>query len=354
MARALKRPDAASETPSSAGSAFPSVGRFVAGLLIAGLLFVLLLRQVDLRAVATALRTAHWPLLFLLPPMSYLSIHLKAWRWSVALGAGSAERPRVRLFSASMIGTAANTVLPARLGDVLRALVLHRHNRVSMPRALLASWASQAFDMLAVALLLLAFVATDETVASRRALVLILIALVAGLTLAAGVARRPRALIGWARRLPFGFGSRAAALVEHAAAGLRFLSVPAILVRVVGLTTLIWIGDLLAMTLALHAFRIDVDFAATGLLLASIGLSFALPLTPGNLGTYQLVALLVLGRLGIEADRALAFGIGSQGIMLIGCLVPGFYFLQRERLLSWRALRAVSQVKGSAPEPGDD
>ena len=327
-------------------AAAPSGRRLAVGLVLAGVLLVLLLRQVDLRAVAAALGSARWSLLLLLPFMAYLSIYLKALRWSVALAAGAAERPRRRLFSASMIGTAANTVLPARLGDLLRAVVLHRHNPVSVTRALLASWASQAFDMLAVALLLLAFVATDETVASRRALVLILASLGAGLVAAAGLARRPQLIIGWVRRLPFGLGRGAAGFVEHAAAGLRFLAVPAVLGRVVGFTVLIWTSDLLAMALALHAFRIEVGLAAAGLLLASLGLSFALPLTPGNLGTYQLVAVLVLGRLGVDADRALAFGIGHQGIGLIACLIPGFLFMQRENLLSWRALRAAAR-----PEP---
>lgn len=329
-------------------------GRLLAGLLVAGLLFVLLLRQVDLHAVARALRSVRWSLLLLLPLLSYVSVYLKGVRWSVALGAGSAARPRRRLFSASMIGAATNAVLPVRLGDLLRAVVLKRHNEVAMPRALLASWAAQAFDMLAVALLLLAFVAADETVASRRALVLLLAAVISGMILAAALASRPRPLVAGARRLPFGLGERAAALVEHAAAGLRFLAVPAVLARVVGFTALVWIADLFAMTLALRAFRIEVSLAASGLLLASISLSFALPLTPGNLGTYQWVAVLVLGRLGVEPERALAFGLGTHGVGLIGLLIPGFILLQRERLVSWRALRVVAGRESSERESTED
>ncbi len=350
MRRSGKRTGAASGCTGRGAFHAAGAGRLLAGLVVAGLLFLLLLRQVDLYAVATALRTARWGLLLLLQLMSYLSIYLKAVRWSVALGAGAADRPRRRLFAAATIGTAANAVLPARLGDLLRALVLQRHNEVAMPRALLASWASQAFDMLAVTLLL-AFAAVDETVASRRVLVVLIVAVISGMIAAAAVASRPRALVAGARRLPFGIGQRAAPFVEHAAAGLQFLAVPSVLARVVSFTALVWVTDLLATTLALRAFRIEVSLAASGLLLASIGLSFALPLTPGNLGTFQWVAVFVLGRLGVEPERALAFGLGTQGVGLVGLLIPGMLLLHRERLLSWRALTVVAGRERAAKMP---
>ena len=89
--------------------------RLAAGLAIAAAVFVLLLRRADLSAVGAILRQAYWPLLPLALLMLFVSLFLKGERWSVAIAAGAGERPRQRLFAATIIGSAANAVLPARL-----------------------------------------------------------------------------------------------------------------------------------------------------------------------------------------------------------------------------------------------
>jgi len=306
--------------------------RTVAGAALAAAILVLLLRRVDPHQVWASLRTVDFPWLLVVQALGCLSIFLKAERWSVAIAGRAGERPRRRLFAASMIGTAANMLLPARLGDVLRALVLRKHNPVPATQALLASWSAQAFDVLAVALLLLAGASADPGLASRRALVLLLAVVLGGGAFAAALARRPELAVRLAGRLPGALGVKASTLARHAADGLRFLSEPVVLLRVVLFTVAVWTVDVSSTWLALHAFHIDVGPSGAALLVAAIGLSFALPLTPGNVGTYQLIAVLVLGRLGVDRDRAFAFGIGFQAFALLATVALGAGFFQREGL----------------------
>jgi uncharacterized membrane protein YbhN (UPF0104 family) len=205
--------------------------------------------------------------------------------------------------------------------------------------ALLASWSAQAFDVLAVALLLLAGASAHPGLASRRALVVLLAVVVVGGALAGALARRPELAMRLVGRLPGRLGAKASTLAGHAADGLRFLGEPVVLLRVVLFTVAVWTVDVASTWLALHAFHIDVGLSGAALLVAAIGLSFALPLTPGNVGTYQLITVLVLGQLGIERDRAFAFGIGFQAFALVATVALGMAFFQREGL-SLAALRA--------------
>ena len=310
--------------------------RALAGLALAGIIIFLLARKVDIHQVWTVLLGARWAVLPLASLCGCLSVFLKGERWAIALGAHSGERPRRRVFAATMIGVAANYLLPARLGDILRVLVLRKHNDVPATRGLLASWSSQAFDMLAVAVLLLAGAAAGEGVASGRTVAVVLAVVLASVAVVGLLARQPARLTAWANKLcsvlPKRLGEKAAPLVEHAIDGLRFLGEPVVLAWVVLFTVLIWIVEVTGMWLALYAFHIAVGPAVAGLLVAAIGLSFALPLTPGNIGTYQLISVLVLGRFGIERDQAFAFGIGFQAYALVTTVLLGLVLFQREGL----------------------
>ena len=306
----------------------------------------MLLRRADLSDVGAVLRQVYW---LLLPPallMLLVSVFLKGERWSVAIAAGSGERPRQRIFAATMIGRAANVVLPARLGDVLRAMVLRKHNRVSATRALFASWSAQSFDLLAVALLLLAGAASGKGIASEKLLAFVIAIVLAAVAAIGALARRPHLMARCARWLPGGPDGKIPLLVRTAAGGLRFLGEPAVLVRVASYTAAVRIAEVAAMWLALKAFNIEAGIAAPGLLVAAIGLSFALPQTPGNIGTYQAVAIMVLGFFSVTYDRAFAFGVGYQGFALIATVGFGLVFLQREGL-SWSYLKMhAGGVKG--------
>jgi len=322
--------------------------RTLVGVLLAAAIFWLLLRRADPQQVWAGLRLADWPLLLLVQAFGCGSIFLKGQRWSWAIGAGGEERPRRHLFSATVIGTAANMILPARLGDLLRAWVMRKHNAIPATRALLASWSAQAFDVLAVAVLLLVAAFAGQGLASQRVLWLLLVGIVCGAAGAGLLARRPELLTRWAARLPRAWRGPAGEFIAHAAGGLRFLGEPAVVLRVSLFTAAIWSLEVCGMWLALRAFHIAVGLPAAALVVAAVGLSFALPLTPGNVGTYQLIAVLVLGRFGVDNEHGVAFSLGFQAFSLVATVALGYVFFQREQL-SLADLRAAGGTSPQAP-----
>ncbi len=321
--------------------------RLLLGLGLAAAILFLLARKVDPAGVAAALRAASWPRLLLGLGLSMTSMWIKGERWALALAAGRGPRPRRRMFSAMMIGTAGNLLLPARLGDFAKVIVLRRHNDLPMTRSLSASWSVQIFDFLAVAVILLV---SGTAVASPGVLYAVL---AGGLLLLGGMAfshRHP----DWSDRveralIPRRWLPRVQATLRNARQGLSFLGHGRTLVEVLLYTVAVWLCEALAMYTNLRAFHLPVGLGSAALLVAATGLSFALPLTPGNVGVYQGICVLVLGALGIERSRAFAFGIGVQAFSLMAIVLCGLALLQREGL-RLRAL-AAEKAAGAGGDP---
>jgi uncharacterized protein (TIRG00374 family) len=307
--------------------------RLVLAFALAAAILALLASRMDASVVWSSLVGVRWELLVLSAALQALGLWLKAQRWVLAIAAGSGERPRRRALAATVIGNAANLMLPARLGDIARALVLRRHNDVSASQALIASWSVNLFDVVVVVLLLLG---SGSRIVPRRALVLTLgggLLLLAVLALAHQGSGAVRHL---EHALLRGRAERLRAPLERARQGLRFLGHGGTLGSVLLLTLFVWACDVVSCLVGMHAFGIRLGLAPAALLVSAAGISFALPLTPGNVGIFQAICIPVLGAFGVPAERAFAFGLGAQGFSLLASIAWGLALLQREGLsLAW-------------------
>jgi uncharacterized membrane protein YbhN (UPF0104 family) len=89
------------------------------------------------------------------------------------------------------------------------------------------------------------------------------------------------------------------------------------------LTVVIWVSDAIGAMLAAHALSLAMSFPMAMLLLTGLGLSSALPSTPGYVGIYQFVAVTVLVPLGIAKAAALAFIVLLQAAGYVVTLLLG-------------------------------
>ena len=114
--------------------------RTIAVLALAALLLALFLRNVDFRGVVGQIVRARpeWLLLSLVATFGNLPI--RAWRWQYLLEPlGTAHYGNA--FRATVVGFAANSLLPARAGEVIRPYFLARTERISATSAFArSSW----------------------------------------------------------------------------------------------------------------------------------------------------------------------------------------------------------------------
>ena len=103
--------------------------KFWVGMGFSGTFLYLAFRRTDLLAVGYTLRQAAYIWLFPAVVLTLLSFYLRAYRWHYLL---ESIKPITisSLFSATLIGFMANNLLPARLGEFVRAYVIGRREGI--------------------------------------------------------------------------------------------------------------------------------------------------------------------------------------------------------------------------------
>lgn len=296
--------------------------------LLAVAIVAALVARVEPRKVLGAVREADAPLLAAALALPYLSLALKGLRWSTAIGAALGRRPRRGVFSAMILGTATNLILPARLGDIVRGLQLRRYEGVPLALGLSSGVSVQLLDVVAVGCLFLAGVGRGVLPPERAAA----LGLVAACSLTAVALLERRLKAGERMDHRSRVSKPAAALIVEARRGFHYLRQGSALVRVAAATTAIWAIDVATTIVALRAFALPADVDLAALLVAGVGISFLLPLTPGNIGTYQLVCVAILGTAGVPEERALAYGFAVQGASTTILLLLTAGLLHREAI----------------------
>jgi uncharacterized membrane protein YbhN (UPF0104 family) len=120
--------------------------------------------------------------------------------------------------------------------------------------------------------------------------------------------------------LPAVWRPKAIALIDQGLRGIRAFHNVRRLGGFVGLTVLIWSLDAGSTVIIGSALGLPIPPSVAFLLIAALGLSSALPSTPGYVGIYQFVAVLVLTPFGFSRTGAIAYILVAQalGYVVIG------------------------------------
>jgi len=88
-----------------------------------------------------------------------------------------------------------------------------------------------------------------------------------------------------------------------------------------------------------RAFELSLNPAQAFILLAALGISSAIPSTPGYVGVYQFVAVAVLTPFGFSNSQAIAYILAFQANQYLGITIYGLI-----GLLSLGGLRKVKDT----------
>lgn len=292
----------------------PSV-RVAVSLLLAAGLVVLFLWNVDLAEVGRVLASAHFGWLAAAITVALASYGLRAVRWGFILRpAGRASLTGLLLVTA--VGYAAITLLPARMGDVLRPLLLAQREELPASACLASVLTERIFDLWTVVFFLLLFVAwpppMDLDAESARHLHTLT---TTGYIIAAAVVLATLVLLGLfryqerfiealtrplSRVLPARWQAPIRRFLGHFLDGLRILQRPRDLALTLGLSVGVWGLIYLQAEATLLAFNVVLPLRATFVLVALTVVGLAIP-TPGGVGGFHKA---------LQVGLTLFFGVG--------------------------------------------
>lgn len=340
-----------------------TTARIAVGLLVTLGFLWLAVRNVDIAAVRDALGRASYRYLIPAAAFCLTGYLLRTVRWGRIL-APTVPVPFARLFPVLMIGFAANNLLPARIGEFVRAYLLGRRERVSPSLSLATIVLERVCDgLMLVALmagtLLLVPIPVDDPKIEAVELVATVVFGGAALALVALLAF-PRPLVALARAclrpLPRPLAARVAGLLDAFIAGLGALRSPLAVARIAGLSALIWACEAATFGSVLLAFPLGLArgewLAATVFLLVFVNLGIMIPSAPGYIGTYQLFARIALGAFGVADAAGLALSLVVHALQY--SLVTAIGLLALWRLgLSPRAISTATDEPWATDAPAD-
>jgi uncharacterized protein (TIRG00374 family) len=309
-----------------------SLGTII-GLAISCLALLYLARQFNLADLLATFRAID---LLTLAPVSLLiitSFIIRAQRWRLLVK----HEPRVRYWpslSALMIGYLFNNVLPARAGDIARALELGRTERMSRTKVLATLVSERTLDLVAtlsiLSVVLISYPALPSWLqAAGASVAAVALALLATLVLAHTTGRRwiPRLLAYLTRPLPRTAQDKIAQMALSALDGIAGMFRPGHATLFVLLTVLIWGIEVGIVHLTAASIGLNVPLGNALFVLLFLAVGSMVPASPGFVGTYEFFGVSALALISITGSTALAFVVLLHVITLFGssAIGAGFY-----------------------------
>jgi uncharacterized protein (TIRG00374 family) len=310
----------------------------VVGLPISGGFLWLAIRNAELAEVRSTLGNADLGLVALAVLALGVVYALQAARWREI-----AAQPHVswsRFYEMVLSAVACNNVLPARLGDLLRARWLSLDARISTGRALGTVILDRGCDVAALLLLLAIGIGAVATAGWLAPIAVGAATALLGLAAVVVFARvytarrdRGRRTRGVLRRVLRDTAEGLAEPIARRRAALWFV------LSLMAWTTWAVSAALVAESLGLRLGVVDAMFVA-----AVMNLGVAIPSSPGFVGTYEWLGVASLGLLGIGSEEALAFSILLHACWYVPTTLVGLASL---------GVRGVVRLRRAAPAARD-
>lgn len=296
-------------------------------------LLAVFLWNVDFQEVGRSLAGADITMLIAAALIAILAYWMRALRWQfILLPVGRVRHSSVLLTIA--VGYAALSLLPARMGDLIRPLLLARRERIPASASLASILTERVFDLWSVVFFFLVFIIWPPSMPNldqeaRHSLeVLSLSGYVVGAGLLIGTAillglfrfqgrfvellTRP---IGWIKT---SWRQPAANFFNHFLDGLRVLQRPRDLLITAVASILMWYVICWQVRFTLLAFDIDLPLRTAYLIVTMAVIGLALP-TPGGVGGFHKATQVGMTLFfGIGLNQATGIAIAYHAI----CFVP--------------------------------
>ncbi len=331
--------------------------RFWVGLLISAVCLYFAFQGIRLDQVADALREINpiWLVpAFLAFAISYAG---RVFRWQLLF---APQRVRIwNVFHSLNIGYFLSNILPARLGDIIRAYLIGELEGVSKARALSTVVVERLSDGLNVVLLLAITAPFVNTIPSEAtpAAMGVGLAGVAGIAILLMLTFQKERGMALLRRLtapiPFLRNEKLWGALEALIDGFAVLRSPRALLGVESWSLEAWILGGMMFWFVMLAMGLNLPIPAAFLVMTITSLAVVIPSSPGYIGVFEAATTVVLvTAFGVDQTHALSYALVMHAFNYLWLIVLGVYSIWHEGLsyASLTSLQASAPDEASTPE----
>ncbi len=355
---------------------------FISGILVSIICSWLFVRKIEWSSLGVAFRDAKYIYIFPTIILMFLSFYFRAVRWKVLISPIK-KVSILNLFSVNMIGFMANNVLPARLGEVIRPVMIARKEKINVSTSFATIVMERIFDMLGIiviASLLFYFLPSDpsqnrdvgtanfieasivdskiveqgsqtkarshstnqKNETNSQAIIHQLkkwsaimaclgICAITSLFLLSLYPKKAGAVF---EKLLFIFPhhlrDQLVNLLHSFISGLQVFDHKTKLIWIGVLSLMVWLLNAASVYVLCYSFDIGLSFAGACFVIVCVALAVALPQAPGFIGVFHIATQKSLDVFGIGLSSAQSFAILLWAISIVPVTVAGLLFLWRE------------------------
>ena len=316
----------------------------VLGLLLSALFLWLAFRKVDWSGMWLTVRHANVWLVLAALLMVILATLIRAERWRLMFYPDHRRLRRNKFVSIFLIGQVINAVIPVRLGELTKAILVGEIEHVSVAHALWTTAVDKGLESLTLLffLLLLSFVVPLPAWLQQASWIMgagvaaVLLLLLLG-------ARYQDALFrlvaGLRKRLPWIAHLHLESLLHAVFDSLGLMRAPALALGLGGWSLAAFLVAAAANAITALALGVHLPISASLLLLAVLQISAVVPLptSPGRVGLFHYLCVITLQIFGIERDIALGYGLVLHVLTYLPMMVGGPICMWLENY-QWRGI----------------
>jgi dolichyl-phosphate beta-glucosyltransferase len=291
--------------------------------------------------------------------MTFISYFLRSWRWPYFFDHNAPDF--WVSFRCLILGFFMNNVLPARIGEFVRAHLGGTATNQSRSVVLATIAGERLADGLMISILFASFFSmTADHAGAHRGQALYYVAFlfaavaVGTLLVLSQRDRLFRVLERVAKIMPGHVSNYTLVRLRRFVDGLEPMFRPRRAAIIASSSLVIWLTELAVYALVAQAFSCPMSLGGLALFLAAVNFSSLIPAAPAGAGVIELVATQALEEIGIDRATALAM-VTAQHLIQIGVVgIPGaffFFFRMGGKIPRQEPETSIDEAEGIAPPP---
>ncbi|MEW5720403.1 MAG: lysylphosphatidylglycerol synthase transmembrane domain-containing protein [Chloroflexota bacterium] len=331
--------------------------RFWIGLVISAVCLYFAFQGIQFDKLLDALRGIEWVWMLIAAFFFFVSYAGRVFRWQLLF---YPQKPRWdKTFYALNIGYFLSNLLPARLGDIIRAYLIGDIENVGKARALSTVVVERLSDGLTVVLLVAvtALFVPNIPNEARQGAVGVAATGISGVAFLLVLSFQKERGMNLLRRLtapmPFLQNPKLWGALESLIDGFAILRSPREIFGVALWSVFVWLTGGIIYWVVMRAMNLDLALAAAFLVMLVTSLVVVVPSSPGYIGVFHYAAQLTLTSVfGVEKSAALSYAIVVHAFTYILLIVLGIYSMWHEGL-SYQRLQTIQEGNQAIGQSGD-
>ncbi len=256
----------------------------------------------------------------------------KSLRWKFILDPVK-KIPVREIFPLYCLGWMVNVILPALTGQVARSFMLSRKQNLAKGSSFASIALEVVFDGLSLLLLMIVvsymFAFPSWLIRGEYSLA---IGVSFGLAFLYFLTHNQKLFSKLKEKFPHKITEKVDQISHSFSLGLQMLKSSRHIVLVTLFSFLSWFSQIAVVTLLLLAFNFKIPVWSAIVVIVINALMMMFPLTPGNIGTFQVATILGLSFFDVHKTEALSFGLVLHSLDILPYLFLGMLFLYLKKL----------------------